>query len=135
MTASDVRRGPGWWMDLDGGWNPPEEWPENSPPLPGWERGPDGSWRPPSDDEGAIRDPSPAEVAANDQIDAEAVRTPIAQQPPAVRSQFTLTTAPPVEYVVVEQTSGVRRAFGAAFAAAITASMIAGGVVLLLLLF
>ena len=34
-------------MDLDGQWNPPESWPESSPPLPGWRRASDGSWAPP----------------------------------------------------------------------------------------
>jgi len=36
-------------MDLEGTWNPPEEWPETSPPLPGWVRGDGGSWHEPSD--------------------------------------------------------------------------------------
>lgn len=44
MSTSELRRGPGWWMDLEGQWKPPEEWPEATPPLPGWKRGTDGLW-------------------------------------------------------------------------------------------
>ena len=44
---SETREGPGWWMAPDGGWNPPEMWPEASPPLPGWVRGADGMWSSP----------------------------------------------------------------------------------------
>ncbi len=47
MAASETREGPGWWMASDGGWNPPEMWPESTPPLPGWVRQPDGSWKAP----------------------------------------------------------------------------------------
>ena len=46
--TSEIRQGPGWWMDLEGMWNPPETWPESSPPLPGWVRGPDGKWSAPT---------------------------------------------------------------------------------------
>ncbi len=43
------RGGAGWWMDSDGVWRPPEEWPEDTPPVEGWERHPDGRWKgPPS---------------------------------------------------------------------------------------
>lgn len=48
MSTSELRRGPGWWMDLDGSWNPPESWPESSPPLPGWIRSADGTWHEPT---------------------------------------------------------------------------------------
>ena len=34
-------------MALDGGWNPPEMWPESTPPLPGWVRRADGRWSAP----------------------------------------------------------------------------------------
>lgn len=47
MAASETRQGPGWWMDPDGGWNPPENWPEATPPLPGWIRGTNGLWSAP----------------------------------------------------------------------------------------
>ncbi len=44
MAASESREGPGWWMDSEGGWNPPETWPEATPPLPGWVRNANGEW-------------------------------------------------------------------------------------------
>jgi len=47
LSTSEIRSGPWWWMDLEGQWNPPESWPESSPPLPGWRRASDGSWAPP----------------------------------------------------------------------------------------
>ena len=47
MAASETRDGPGWWMDSTGGWNPPENWPESTPPLPGWIRGTNGLWSAP----------------------------------------------------------------------------------------
>ena len=47
MSASEVRQGPGWWMDSDGSWNPPETWPESTPPLPGWVRSTNGLWSKP----------------------------------------------------------------------------------------
>ena len=47
MAVSGTRRGPGWWMDRDGGWNPPELWPESTPPLPGWVRNDKARWEAP----------------------------------------------------------------------------------------
>jgi hypothetical protein len=41
------RGGPGWWLDLDGTWRAPTEWPEDSPPIEGWTRASDGRWKPP----------------------------------------------------------------------------------------
>lgn len=41
------RDGPGWWMDSDGTWRPPHEWPEDTPPLPGWIRDEAGVWAAP----------------------------------------------------------------------------------------
>lgn len=41
------RAGPGWWMDIDGVWHSPREWPEDDPPLDGWARGDDGFWHAP----------------------------------------------------------------------------------------
>ena len=52
----NLRGGAGWWMDLDGVWRPPEQWPEDTPPLDGWERGVDGRWCPPLLEE--VVDPS-----------------------------------------------------------------------------
>lgn len=39
------RAGLGWWMDADGTWCPPEEWPEDTPPLDGWIRAENGRWQ------------------------------------------------------------------------------------------
>lgn len=47
MAMSETREGPGWWMAPDGGWNPPEMWPEATPPLPGWVRLGNGRWSAP----------------------------------------------------------------------------------------
>ena len=137
MSSSDVRRGPGWWMDLEGGWNPPEEWPEPTPPLPGWVRNDEGSWRPPTDEEGAVREPTPSEVA-EDQRSVPNHRVPRATaQEPDHRSPLRYAThhrhARDPETQTSENTTA-RRALSAAALAAITASMIAGGMVLLLLL-
>jgi hypothetical protein len=41
------RGGPGWWLDLDGIWRAPTEWPEDTPPIEGWTRGTGGGWKPP----------------------------------------------------------------------------------------
>lgn len=41
------RGGVGWWMDLEGQWRPPSEWPHDSAPVEGWERDASGSWAPP----------------------------------------------------------------------------------------
>lgn len=35
-------------MDVEGQWQPPENWPESSPPLPGWVRTADGTWTAPT---------------------------------------------------------------------------------------
>lgn len=45
--ARNRRDGPGWWMDTDGQWRPPTEWPEDYPPIMGWNRLADGSWAAP----------------------------------------------------------------------------------------
>lgn len=58
MAVSHTREGPGWWMDRDGGWNPPELWPESTPPLPGWVLQPNGRWEAPIE-----VDPHTTEVA------------------------------------------------------------------------
>ncbi len=58
------RGGPGWWMDLDGAWRSPSEWPEDTPPLDGWQRASDGTWHAPT-------------LTAND-FDHESKRSPIA---------------------------------------------------------
>ncbi|MFT7475935.1 MAG: hypothetical protein ACI81L_002881 [Verrucomicrobiales bacterium] len=46
-NRENQRGGPGWWLDLDGTWRAPTEWPEDSPPIEGWTRESDGGWKPP----------------------------------------------------------------------------------------
>lgn len=43
----NTRGGAGWWMDPQGVWRPPEEWPEETAPFDGWKRGEDGRWSAP----------------------------------------------------------------------------------------
>ena len=46
------RGGPGWWMDREGAWRSPADWPEDTPPLDGWHRDPEtGKWHPPAGSE------------------------------------------------------------------------------------
>lgn len=47
----NIRGGPGWWLDPDGMWRAPAEWPEDYPPLDGWIRGADGRWGAPGIEE------------------------------------------------------------------------------------
>lgn len=59
-TRGNKRGGPGWWMDLDGVWRAPQQWPEDTPPLDGWIRSSDGQWHAPtpvSETEDDERDP------------------------------------------------------------------------------
>ena len=132
MPASDVRRGSGWWMDLDGAWNPPELWPESTPPLPGWSRAADGSWvapvEEPSDDEEIVDEPNAA-------LTTNAAET-LASPEPAASSQIRLVgyadsvpPAPPHE----RYEPSVEAALAAAAAAAITAVAIAIGLILLIM--
>jgi hypothetical protein len=173
MSTSELRRGPGWWMDLEGQWNPPEEWPESSPPLPGWIRGADGLWTEPAevDDnkaESTIRtngdvrtngaptglgirpmpDVAPATVPPLESLTSPAVfgtgldvdhppHRQVAGGPitSKVGLSFSETTADvykpdPEPYPDRDR----RRATTAALLAAITASMFATGLILLLLL-
>lgn len=76
MAVSGTRRGPGWWMDRDGGWNPPELWPETTPPLPGWVRNENGRWEAPME---VVEDPDGKRVidlTASKPSSPAAVRTP-----------------------------------------------------------
>ena len=41
------RRGPGWWMDGEGVWREPADWPGDSPPISGWVKGEDEKWSAP----------------------------------------------------------------------------------------
>lgn len=76
MSTSELRRGPGWWMDLDGQWKPPEEWPESSPPLPGWIRDADGRWCEPA--------PSDSEMVDTDESVPLGRPIPEVSMPPEV---------------------------------------------------
>ncbi len=46
--SANTRSGPGWWMDEAGAWQPPEQWPEDTPPIEGW-TGVAGAWTPPAE--------------------------------------------------------------------------------------
>ena len=83
MSTSEMRRGPGWWMDVDGQWQPPEKWPESSPPLPGWLRTSDGTWSAP------IQSPAPA-----DDPSLTASQDPPVAEPPRVTTARPAPTAP-----------------------------------------
>lgn len=43
------RGGVGWWMDQEGRWRSPEDWPGNEPPVDGWLRSESGAWCPPDE--------------------------------------------------------------------------------------
>lgn len=47
-SRENKRGGKGWWMDLDGVWRAPQEWPEDTPPLDGWVRDNHGQWHAPA---------------------------------------------------------------------------------------
>lgn len=176
MSTSELRRGPGWWMDLEGQWNPPEEWPEDNPPLPGWTRGADGRWFDPQlhmNDVHETRDrsgigesapsskqrpvpetsaiPSLESLSAPDmtsQLAAEATKksaepTVIVDRRTTERrsnptpAQSALSFAEATADMSVTQAEDLRRrreGTMAALVAAVTASMLAAGLVLLLLL-
>jgi hypothetical protein len=167
-------------MDLEGQWNPPEEWPESSPPLPGWTRSAEGLWTELVEgevedeaDEGEVTDVAEAITKTNGDLRtdgalAELTIRPIHDITPATVPSLESLTAPAVfgtelnaehpphrQVVDESKTSKVelsfsdttadlykpdedrdrRQALTAAILAAITASMFAAGLVLLLLLF
>lgn len=147
MSTSELRRGPGWWMDLDGSWKPPEHWPESSPPLPGWVRDAEGLWAPPGGEFGmngstdatvatSTTKPEPSLYAVQATTPQDAPPTPGAGtdhsaegSPPLSFSQATADVRPD-EYVDRER----RAAFSAAGLAGVTALMLAAGLVVLLAL-
>ena len=179
MSTSELRRGPGWWMDLEGQWNPPEEWPESSPPLPGWIRGADGLWTEPAEvdyDEAAeVADDAESATKTNGDVRTNGAPAGLAIRP---IPDIAPVAVPPLESLTAPSVFGTdldlehpphrqvasgpiiinkvglsfsetmadvsipevdldrdrRRAVTAAFLAAITASMFAAGLVLLLLL-
>jgi hypothetical protein len=165
MSTSELRRGPGWWMDLEGQWNPPEEWPESNPPLPGWVRDPDGSWCEPAISDADLEPP----LYETDSVAAGLTGRPIPElkTPTTIPPLHSLNDEPnatltypgniehPRHRRVARATSSAvlsfseatadlavfdddvrlrRRAITGALLAAVTASMLAAGLVLLLLL-
>ena len=144
MSTSELRRGPGWWMDLDGSWQPPESWPESSPPLPGWLRAPDGSWYSPEQaDDGAALDNAVEEPVVSPQrpipeTDSESATpkleavtpSPAPREPVAATLQFSGMEA--VLHPTMDDRTGINRAIRAGIIAAVLATMIGIGLALLL---
>ena len=167
-------------MDLEGQWNPPEEWPESSPPLPGWTRDADGLWTESIEgdvegeaDAGEVTELAEAITKTNGDLrtngaPADLTIRPIHDITPATVPLLESLTAPAVfgtelsaEHPPHRQVSGEskmskaglsfsdttadlykpdeardrRHALTAAILAAITASMFAAGLILLLLLY
>jgi hypothetical protein len=164
-------------MDLEGQWNPPEEWPESSPPLPGWTRCVDGLWTEPvegavEDDGDEVTDVAEATAKTNGHLRADGAPAELTIRP---IPDITPPTVPPLESLTAPAVFGTeldaehppdrqgadgsktskaglsfsettadlykpdeerdrRQALTAAILAAITASMFATGLVLLLLL-
>lgn len=117
MSTGELRRGPGWWMDLNGIWNPPELWPEENPPLPDWHRNDDGTWLAPDD--------VPHVGQPEDNLAAGPTPEPVVSL-----EYMSYEPAPSVDDSVE-----LRKAASAALIAAIIAGMVACGLVVLLLLF
>lgn len=137
MSTNGVRRGPGWWMDLEGSWNPPEDWPETSPPLPGWVRGESGSWSGPAGSPVIQPAPEPG-ATARGEVGSTVTKPTLSRavlRPVAKANLHYAANDQHEDPNPRERSNTARRAVNAAVLAAITASMIAGGAVLLLLLF
>jgi hypothetical protein len=157
MSTSELRRGPGWWMDLDGSWKPPQDWPEATPPLPGWTRDSQGTWGPTM-----IGKEVEAEIFAATTITADPVRPipdvanithstevpslstlgdPIATTTIHAAPASTTLRAAPLTYSEAKFEAppeadvqrAFRRALMAAFVAAVTCSMLAAGLIVLLM--
>lgn len=83
------RGGPGWWMDLDGQWRSPEDWPEDYPPIDGWERGADGRWRAPLVPEEPVV-AGPIVTMAKPEVTTRAVQTESRQARADRRAMYTV---------------------------------------------
>jgi hypothetical protein len=157
-------------MDLEGQWNPPEEWPESNPPLPGWTRGADGLWTQPGEVDGDVTDVATTKTNGDLRTDGAPAKLTIRPIP-----DITAATVPPLESLTApavfdtkldaehsphrqvpdrskttkaglsfsdttadlykpDEERDRREALTAAILAAMTASMFAAGLVLLLLL-
>lgn len=147
MSTSELRRGPGWWMDLNGQWNPPESWPESSPPLPGWTRDASGKWSEPASTDALADHGGPELVTPATRPVPESAPTipPLPNIAQAVAPEFEwaeLPTEPMLGFADAQAEPrpddaadrSRKRATNAAILAAVTAVMIAAGVVVLLAL-
>lgn len=143
--ANALRRGPGWWMDPDGNWNPPEAWPESTPPLPDWVRDENGRWHAPDVPAPAaleavpdLEEPEPAptvDPAPTSASPVQPVRTPPAAPGLPPRSAASLGYAAYTKFDPEEiEPEGVslKRALFAAVGFGATAGMIAAGITVLL---
>jgi len=144
-------------MDLDGDWKPPEQWPESSPPLPGWIRKSDGLWMAPTAPEvnptsstrppiveaprvsGTANSPTPPSF--------EATKRPARDAKPAAKPNpgEAIDGGLGLRYASEDHVAGGnyynqledqrrRRAVTAALTAALVATMLGAGIVLLILL-
>ncbi len=127
-------------MDIDGRWRPPEEWPENTPPLPGWSLDDTGCWSPPDEPEAdpAQADDDPEAPDPNPQRGWHRIAPPGSVTEDDDRPAFELGFAAPAAQVAipdVETRRAIRtgkHATVAAVLAAVTATMIAAGLIFLL---
>ncbi len=83
------RGGPGWWMDLDGVWRGPEEWPEDYPPIDGWVLNDLDQWCSPGESEG-MTDLLPARRAPEPKIEPAVVDTLSRQAQSDRRAMYTV---------------------------------------------
>lgn len=150
-------------MDLEGQWNPPEVWPEATPPLPGWKRDDDGLWTEPAvvESHEDSSDAPPSEPVAQsstarpvldigvssipslESLQDDAVVQVVPERRVAddrrtspTKSESILTFAEATANLTIAEDIVRERqqAIMAASLAAVTASMLAAGLVLLLLL-
>ena len=94
-------------MDPEGAWNPPELWPESSPPLPGWVRGADGRWSAPSEIQ-ILPDPTKPIEGAPAVIDLTTRETavrPAKELPPKHAIKVPKTITPPKQTLSEAATS------------------------------
>ncbi len=140
MSTSEMRRGPGWWMDLDGQWKPPQEWPESTPPLPGWTRNADGLWSNESlqsIESAKPQAPQPDDSAPGATVaNGEAIDLPAHGTAANDRVGLTYSTdfVASTHNINEVEHAFPHRALTAAIAAAVIAVMLGAGIVLLILL-
>lgn len=133
-------------MDLDGAWKPPQEWPESTPPLPGWRRNADGLWTneeiqeirtedsaPTVDIDLTQTEAQPEQIEGSSIDEIEAVLQTEDVEHALGLSYATDAVATPSE-VLAQDALVNRSALIAAITAAVVASMLGAGIVLLILL-